>query len=191
MRVGEYRTIVADPPWQVNTGPSWGKSDKSQPVNSRSHGLAYATMSADSIAALPVGNLADHDAHLYLWTINRYIEAAYHIARTWGFLPSTLLTWCKTPKGIGLGGTFALSSEYVLFARRGSLRSRRRIDRNWWLWPRSIHSRKPEAFQDLVEQISPGPYLELFARRQRLGWDAIGNEITGQDIRDVLPLAAD
>ena len=38
------------------------------------------------------------------------------------------------------------------------------------------HSRKPDAFMDLVEQVSPGPYLELFARRQRLGWDTYGNE---------------
>jgi N6-adenosine-specific RNA methylase IME4 len=64
----------------------------------------------------------------------------------------------------------------VLFARRGSLLSSTHIDRNWWQWSRSAHSQKPEAFIDLVEQVSPGPYVELFARRHRLGWDVWGNE---------------
>jgi N6-adenosine-specific RNA methylase IME4 len=131
------------------------------------------------MSAAEIGDLrppADDDAHLYLWTINRYIEDAYTVARAWGFKPSTLLMWCKEPKGIGLGGTFALSSEFVLFARRGTLNANERIDRNWFTWPRSTHSRKPDAFLDLVEQVSPGPYLELFARRQRLGWDTWGNE---------------
>ena len=171
----KFRTIVADPPWRVNTGPSWGRNDKSAPLNSSSHGLTYPTMTVAEIAALRPP--AADDAHLYLWTINKYVEDAYAVARAWGFKPSTLLTWCKEPKGIGLGGTFALSTEFVLFARRGTLAASERVDRNWWQWPRSVHSRKPEAFQDLVEQVSPGPYLEMFARRQRLGWDVWGNEV--------------
>ena len=173
-----YATIVADPPWRVNTGPSWGKGDKSAPLNSKSHGLTYPTMTVDEIAALRPP--AADNAHLYLWTINAYIEDAYRVARAWDFRPSTLLTWCKEPKGIGLGGTFALSSEFVLFARRGTLAAFHRVDRNWWDWPRSTHSVKPEAFLDLVESISPGPYLEMFARRNRLGWDTWGNEALEQ-----------
>jgi N6-adenosine-specific RNA methylase IME4 len=73
--------------------------------------------------------------------------------------------------------TFTICTEYVVYARRGNLPSASRVDRNWFEWPRSnSHSRKPDAFLDLVEQISPGPYLELFARRQRLGWDTWGDE---------------
>lgn len=56
------------------------------------------------------------------------------------------------------------------------LSERRRLNTTWFQWPRREHSRKPEAFLDLVESVSPGPYLELFARRQRLGWDTWGNE---------------
>jgi N6-adenosine-specific RNA methylase IME4 len=170
-----YRTIVADPPWDVKTGPSWGRNDKSQPLNPSSHGLTYETMTVDQIKAIRPP--AADGAHLYLWTINAYIEAAYEVARAWGFYPSTLLAWCKKPKGIGLGGTYALSSEYILFAHRGSLPAKRRVERNWWVWPRTFpHSRKPDAFLDLVESVSPGPYLEMFARRNRLGWDTWGNE---------------
>lgn len=133
-------------------------------------------MTINEIAALPVMELAEDGAHLYLWTINKYIEQTYGIARGWGFEPSTLLTWCKPRHGIGLGGTYALTTEHCLFARRGSCKASRRIDSTWFEWKRGRHSEKPEAFIDMVESVSPGPYMELFARRNRLGWATFGNE---------------
>ncbi len=166
---GIYRTICADPPWLVARGPEWGSNGPSRP-------LTYPTMTVSEIAGLPVRERAAKDAHLYLWTINAYVVEAYEIARAWGFRPSTLLTWCKQPHGFGLGGTYSLTSEHVLFARRGTLTAKKRVDSTWFQWPRAAHSVKPEAFLDLVESVSPGPYLELFARRQRLGWDTWGNE---------------
>lgn len=172
-----YRTIVADPPWDV----SWGarRVDGHMPFGSRRGTLPYATLSVDAIASLSVQSLAEDDAHLYLWTTNAYVEDAYKVVRAWGFSPSTLLVWAKAPKGRGLGGTFAIATEYVLTARRGSLAATGRIARNWWQWPRGAHSAKPEAFLDLVEQVSPGPYLEMFARRARFGWDYFGDESLG------------
>lgn len=185
----KYRTIVADPPWRTSAGPSHFEKRKPTRGNqslddprytATTRSLAYPTMTVDEIGTLPVADLADVNAHLYLWTINAYVEDAYKIARAWGFRPSTLLTWCKEPRGIGLGGTFTLANEHVLFCRRGTLPARQRVDRNWWLWRRTPHSAKPEAFLDLVEQVSPGPYAELFARRARFGWDyPIGNQALG------------
>lgn len=166
-----YRTIVADPPWHVKAGPR-----SLHDPRERSRDLVYPTMTVEQISAIPVSEMANDDAHLYLWTINAYVEAAYSIARAWGFTPSTLLVWAKAPKGRGLGGTFATATEYVLFARRGSLAAKTRIDRNWWQWHRGLHSAKPEHFIDMVETVSPPPYVELFARRHRLGWDVWGNE---------------
>lgn len=173
-----YRTIVADPPWEVGRLESPGTHGfGSQPGALRSVPLPYPTMSVEGIASLPVAALAERRAHLYLWTINAYVEDAYEIARHWSFRPVVLLTWCKAPMGLGLGGTFVQTTEHVLFARRGILTATRRVDSTWFQWPRgSEHSRKPEAFLDLVESVSPGPYLEMFARRQRLGWDTWGNE---------------
>lgn len=167
--MSRYHTIVADPPWHVAAGPR-----SLHDPGERTRELVYPTMSVDAIAALrpPV----DDDAHLYLWTINRYVEDAYSIAREWGFRPSTLLVWCKHPKGRGLGGTFSTATEYVLFARRGSLAAAERVERNWWLWSRGLHSAKPDAFMDIVERVSPPPRLEMFARRQRLGWDTWGDQ---------------
>jgi N6-adenosine-specific RNA methylase IME4 len=134
-------------------------------------------MTEAEIAALPVDELADTDCHLYLWTINRYVEAAYEIVRGWGFAPSTLLTWCKRPLGLGVGGAYALNAEFCVFARKGRGAFVSRHPRSWWEWPRGHeHSAKPEAFLDIVEQVSPPPRIELFARRQRLGWDTWGNE---------------
>lgn len=167
-----YRTIVADPPWSVGRGPEWASNGGSRP-------LTYPTMSVDEIAALPVREWADKTAHLYLWTINAYIEETYEIARTWGFKPSTLLTWCKPPNGIGLGGTYSLTTEHCLFARRGVLGATQRLDSSWFAWPRRKHSEKPEAFLDMVEATSPGPYLEMFARRARFGWEYWGNQSLG------------
>lgn len=164
-----YRTIVADPPWRVGRGPEWASNGASRP-------LTYPTMDVDDIAALPVHDLAAKDAHLYLWTINAYLRDTYWIAEAWGFRPSTLLTWAKPPNGLGLGGTYSLTTEHVLFCRRGALKALDRIDRTCWEWKRGPHSAKPEAFLDMVESVSPAPRLEMFARRQRLGWDTWGNQ---------------
>lgn len=174
----KYRTIVADPPWAYD-GFGVGRVPEGVINDGRKTPLPYPTLSVDEIAALPVDELALDDAHLYLWTTNRYLPEAFGVVASWGFRYSTPLIWCKRPIGSFLGGAFTPSAEFVLFARRGRLRHQARAEKQWFVWPRQgqgNHSRKPEAFLDLVEQVSPGPYLELFARRQRLGWDTYGNE---------------
>lgn len=175
-----YSTIVADPPWDVKRLASPGAKafgDHDAPLQSVV--LPYATMSIEEIKALPVSGMAETDAHLYVWTINRYIEDTYAIVRAWGFTPKTLLVWAKAPMGIGPGGAYSITTEYVLYASRGSLASTSRVDRTWWSWPRGRHSAKPDAFLDVVEQVSPGPYVELFARRARFGWDYWGDQSLG------------
>jgi N6-adenosine-specific RNA methylase IME4 len=193
--VERYRTIVADPPWDHSdgTGVTLTHGDKTK-RRQRADGavattLPYASMTLDDICALPVAGLAERDAHLYLWTTNRYLRSAWDIAEAWGFTGSCVLTWCKAPAGFGVGGTFKSTTEFCLFARRGSLASLRDVDTRWFTWPRrcgpsvafgqrrnALHSAKPEAFLDMVESVSPGPYVELFARRNRLGWDTWGDE---------------
>ena len=142
--------------------------------------VPYPTMTVAEIADLPIPALADDSAHLYVWTINRYVEDTYRIVRSWGFTPSTLLTWCKPRKGLGVGGAYALTTEFILFARRGTGAFVSRWDTSWFQWPRGEHSAKPEAFLDIVEQVSPPPRAELFARRARFGWDyPIGDQSLG------------
>jgi N6-adenosine-specific RNA methylase IME4 len=136
-------------------------------------------MTIAAIRALPVIEIAAEQAHLYLWTTNRHLHEAFHVAESWGFRHAQTLIWTKQPLGSFLGGAFGANVEFVLFCRRGVLPTTGSSATAWFDWDRvgaGSHSRKPEAFLDLVEQISPGPYLELFARRQRLGWDTWGDE---------------
>jgi N6-adenosine-specific RNA methylase IME4 len=174
---GIFRCIVADPPWELKTGPdAWGtKETGNEPLD-------YPTLSVDRIKAMPVALHAAEHAHLYLWTVNRYVEAAYEIARAWDFTPSTLLVWAKTPHGVGLGHDFRLTTEFILYARRGNLKASQICPTSWFNWPRGVHSKKAEEFYQLVESMTPAPHaerdrLELFAREQRAGWTVWGNEV--------------
>jgi len=168
-----YRTIVADPPWAYKTrmkGTLGPKGSNMKSVNFNE----YPTMDIDELAAMPVKDLAEDDAHLYLWTTQTFLRDTYRVLDAWGFKQGAILVWAKPPKGVC--GTYVASVEFCIFARRGSLQHKRRQIGTCYQWPRSHHSAKPEAFQDMVESVSPGPYLELFARRQRLGWHTWGNE---------------
>lgn len=187
-----YRTIVADPPWQQGaTGHpntrGFGKHERRDQV--RETAPPYPTMTLEEIRALPISDLAQRDAHLYLWTTQKFLEMSFDVARSWGFRVSETIVWCKEPGGITLGGAFGATTEFVHFCKRGRLPALTRAPSRWYQWPRrkgppvklgqkrqAMHSAKPEAFLDLVEQVSPGPYLEIFARRNRLGWDTWGNE---------------
>ena len=171
----KFNIVYADPPWKVMAGSKQsrkvGDSQKSLP-------LPYPTMSVDEIAALPVKNIRSNNSVLFLWTINKYIEHSYQVARAWGFKPSTMLVWAKTPKGLGLGGTFTLATEYLLLARCGTLKARKRIKGNWWNIPREAHSRKPNFFREIIiDAFGELPRIELFAREKWAGWSAWGNEI--------------
>lgn len=161
-----YRTIVADPPW-----PILGKGDGASRVRP-----PYPLMQLEQIQLLRVSELAEDDSHLYLWTTQQFLCDAPRVARSWGFVPMNLLTWCKP--GLGAGARFRPTTEFVWFCERGYERlpiTRRDVPTHF-NWPRGAHSEKPAAFYDLAESISPGPYLELFARRQRMNWDTWGNE---------------
>lgn len=136
--------------------------------------MPYPTMPVADIATLPVSDLAESDAHLYLWTTQRFLRDGFDVLAAWGFKSAAVLVWSKPPKGFM--GTFVASAEFCLFGRRGTLPAMSRHIGTVFDWPRSAHSAKPEAFIDMVEQVSPGPYVELFARRHRLGWDVWGNE---------------
>ena len=195
-----YAAIVADPPWKVSAGRTIGAyevRDGKQLFGVRNNAarkLAYPFMTVEQIKGLQVGSIAAPDAHLYLWTVNRYLRDAFDVAAAWGFKFSTLLTWAKNPMGGGLGGdAFGLSTEFCLFCRRGSLEAKERIGTTWFNWKRPYkngypqHSAKPAEFAALVERVSPGPYVELFARQKREGWHAWGNEVES----DVVLLCGD
>jgi N6-adenosine-specific RNA methylase IME4 len=165
----KYNTIVIDPPWEVKAGCEWGSGGKSRD-------LVYPTMTLDQIKTMSIKDIAAEGCHLYIWTINKYIKETYEIAKAWGFKPSTLLVWAKKPNGIGLGGTYSLTTEFILFARRGTLNAMKRVDTTWWLWQRKKHSEKPNEFYNLIKKVSPEPRIDIFSRRCIAGFDSWGDE---------------
>ena len=134
----------------------------------------YPCLDVDAIGEIPVGDWADKNAHMYLWTTNSFLRDAFVLMERWGFAYKTMITWAKTQ--IGMGMYFRNTTEHALFGVRGRLKCLRRDVPTHFVAPRGAHSAKPEAFYDMVESMSPGPYLDVFARRLRMGWDCWGNE---------------
>lgn len=177
----KYKCIYADPPWQFQN-----RTGKVAPEHKRLS--RYGTMKLDEIMKLPVSDVADEKSHLYLWVPNALLPDGLEVMKAWGFEYKTNLVWEKVrhdggPDGRGVGFYFRNVTELLLFGIRG--------DKNRTLDPgrsqvnliRSIkreHSRKPDEFVDLIERCSPGPYLEMFARGDRAGWDMWGNQATDE-----------
>jgi N6-adenosine-specific RNA methylase IME4 len=176
----KYRTIVADPPWEYG---SWGKgSEKCACAKSKCNvdtPIPYKTMSITAIKDLPISTIADDNCELYLWTTQKYLPSAFNIIDFWGFKYCQILTWCKTPMGTGQGGLFCPTTEFLILGRKGKMPiNKGRHNSTWWNIKRTNkHSKKPEFFQDIIEMVSNKPRIELFARRNREGWDCWGDEI--------------
>ncbi len=170
---GGFRTIVADPPWRIVRsfgGANWRNGERKRPE------LDYNTLSIEEIKNLPVEGLANNNCHLYLWATGGVLPYAFSVGESWGFKYISTLVWCK-PKGGFVGGAFYPNVEFILFFRRGKSEAKAKINSQWWEWARGRHSEKPEQFQDICEQVSNPPYLELFARRARNNWTVWGNEV--------------
>ncbi len=171
-----YRTIVADPPWRYRTASGITTRTRGDGTFAPEAEQNYPTMTFDDVAALPVKDWAADGCHLYLWVTNPMLFGAAGIVEGWGFRYITLLTWRKLGT-LGMGYYFRGDTEHVIFAVRGSAPiAADKRERNWFAAPKTGHSRKPDRFYEMVERVSPGPYLELFARRRRYGWDVWGNE---------------
>jgi N6-adenosine-specific RNA methylase IME4 len=180
----KFKTIVADPPWPYDGVSVVGTIKKDGTPSENVGSVAkYGAMSLDDLAALKPP--AEDNAHLYLWTTNAFLTEAHDLAKAWGFKVPTVCTWGKVQAdgraSMKTGYYFRGATEHCLFGVRGSMRLQTtRGLPTLWLWPRLPHSVKPDAFYDLVEEASPGPYLELFARRARLGdWHYWGNQSHG------------
>jgi N6-adenosine-specific RNA methylase IME4/ParB-like chromosome segregation protein Spo0J len=162
---GPFRVIAADPPWPYESRADDGTHRAAVP---------YPTMTLDAIRALPVAGLAHDDAVLWLWTTNAFMEHAFGVAREWGFEPKTILTWAKDKMGVGdwLRG----QTEHCLMAVRGHPTITLTTQTTLLHGPVREHSRKPDEFFALVENLCPGSKVELFAREARDGWTRWGAE---------------
>jgi N6-adenosine-specific RNA methylase IME4 len=180
-RIG-YGTILADPPWQFQN-----RTGKVAPEHKRLS--RYQTLTLQDIKEIPVWLAAAEQSHLYLWVPNALLREGLEVMSAWGFEYKTNIIWHKVrsdgePDGRGVGFYFRNTTEMVLFGIRGKLRTlapgRRQV--NIIKTRKREHSRKPDELFDIIEACSPGPFLELFARGQRPGWDQWGNEASNYEI---------
>jgi N6-adenosine-specific RNA methylase IME4 len=162
----KFRTIYADPPWDYDNRASRGAA--------RNH---YRTMTLDEIRAEPVGDLADQQAHLHLWTTNGFLREAIDLIGEWGFDYKSCFVWVKPE--LGCGNYWRVSHEFLLLGVRGNLPFADHCQRSWLEACRMEHSRKPGGIRMLIEKVSPPPYLELYGRAEipDSAWTVYGNQV--------------
>lgn len=173
----KFRTILADPPWQFQN-----KTGKIAPEHKRLN--RYGTMTLGDIIVLPVAQVTNQTAHLYLWVPNAMLAEGLQVMQAWGFRYKSNIVWHKVrkdggPDGRGVGFYFRNTTELILFGIKGKNArtlppGRRQV--NIIRTMKREHSRKPDEQYSIIEACSPGPFLELFARGTRPGWKAWGNE---------------
>jgi N6-adenosine-specific RNA methylase IME4 len=172
-----FTTVLADPPWRFAN-----RTGKVAPEHRRLS--RYGTMTIDEIAALPVARIMKPMAHLYLWVPNALLPEGLRVLAAWGFEYKSNIVWHKLRKdggsdGRGVGFYFRNVTELLLFGVRGKNLRMPASDRaqvNYIGTRKREHSRKPDEQYALIEECSPGPYLEMFARGTRPGWAVWGNE---------------
>lgn len=177
----KYTTIYSDPPWPQGGGGIKGAKNY------------YTTMSFDRIKLLGdfIDDISAPDSHLYMWAVSNYLQEALDTMRAWGYRYVTNIAWVKDR--IGLGYYYRTKHELLLFGVKGKALTPHYKSHfpSVLEAPRRKHSAKPHEFYNLIEGVSPGPYLELFARNFHPGWAAWGNELvtddgrTGEDACDV------
>ena len=170
-----YKVIYADPPWTFATYSRKGKG--------RSAEAHYDCMSLADIKALPVADWAAPDCALFLWATDPSLPQALGVIEAWGFAYKTVaFTWAKTTKDgagfpIGCGYWTRANPKQCLLATRGRPQRLSRAVPQLIVAPRREHSRKPDEVYKRIEALVPGPYLELFARAPREGWQPWGYEV--------------
>jgi N6-adenosine-specific RNA methylase IME4 len=170
-------TVLADPPWQFQN-----RTGKVAPEHRRLS--RYSTLTLDQIAAIPVERVLQETAHLYLWCPNALLPEGLFLMNAWGFTYKSNLVWHKIrkdggPDGRGVGFYFRNVTELILFGVRGKnarTLSAGRSQVNFLATRKREHSRKPDEQYEIIEECSPGPFLELFARGKRSGWLAWGDQ---------------
>lgn len=187
-----YRAIMADPPWHFRARTALQVGKWTSRRDAEKH---YAVMGLDDIKALPVREVAAADAHLFLWTTGPCLRQSFEVIEAWGFRYSAVaFTWIKLRRShnamqlrilpmaesdlhVGLGLTTRKNAEFCLLARRGNAKRAAKDVREVIMAPVREHSRKPDEAFDRVRRYCEGPYLELFSRQSRVGWDSWGNEV--------------
>lgn len=189
---GHYGALLADPPWRFRT---WNKTETVAARNGTkatwtAATVHYRTMAVEDLCALPVSALAADDCALFLWATWPTMLDALAVIAAWGFeYKTSAFVWTKahaqqlemfredTDTLMGMGYWTRANTEPCLLATRGNPKRLNADVRQAIIEPRREHSRKPDCVHERIERLVAGPYLELFARQRRPGWDCWGNEV--------------
>jgi N6-adenosine-specific RNA methylase IME4 len=181
LKRNHYGAILADPPWQF--APWSGKG------TARAADNHYDTLTMRQIERLPVDEMAARDCVLFMWVCWPSLPEALRIIEGWGFTYKTCaFNWTKANASqidmlrddvaaqVGMGYWTRANSEPCLLGVRGKPKRLNADVRQGIIEPRRQHSRKPDGVHERIERLVAGPYLELFARQKRPGWDVWGNQ---------------
>lgn len=164
----KYKTILIDPPWDWGDEGDFNQFGRARPT--------FGTIPFNELIDLPMSELSEPNSHIYVWITNRSLPKGFKLLECWGFRYITLLTWCKP--SFGLGNYFRGQTEHVMFGVKGSCPLLRHDVGTWFTANRENgHSSKPTKMFEIIETCSPGPYLQMFGRKNRDGWTSWGAEI--------------
>ncbi len=162
---------MADPPWRFND---------SLPGPKRGAAKNYVMLTQQEVLDFPLPRMAP-DSWLFLWRVAAMQEEALAVMRAWGFTPKAELVWVKVGRkgslAFGMGRYVRGTHETCLIGTRGTVRPRHRSQRSVFFAARRAHSEKPEAFYDIVRNMTYAPRVELFARVERRGFYCYGEEL--------------
>lgn len=166
VRGARFPTIYVDPPWDYDNTASRGAAENH-----------YPTLTLETLMNMPIAELSAENAHLHLWTTNAFLWDAEKLIRAWGFAYKSCFVWIKPQ--LGMGNYWRVSHEFLLLGVRGRMPFLDNTQRSWILNRRRRHSQKPYAVRELIERVSPGPYLELFGREEipNSQWTVFGNQV--------------
>lgn len=195
----KYGAILIDPPWSFQV---WSK-DTGQGRSAEAH---YPTMTPEALKALPMQTLMADDCAVFMWATFPTLPQALELGKAWGLEYKTCaFLWAKVNKRaenrwsypsdesnwfMGMGYWTRANTEPCLLFTKGSPKRKSRSVRQFIASVIRRHSQKPDCIYDRIEQLVEGDYCEVFARQTRIGWDSVGNEITGERIEDVLAKVA-
>ena len=164
---GLYSVISIDPPWNYE-----GEKSNSYDANGRRVANPYPEMPTEEIKKIELPLLPD--AVVLLWTTHKFLPDAFDILKAWGLQYKATMVWNK--EKIGMGAWLRMQCEFCLVGIRGNPFWENTLHRDIITEPRREHSRKPDKFFTIIEEITKGRKLEYFSREKRENWDVFGND---------------
>ena len=184
----KYNTIVIDPAWDISMA---GKMKN----HTAEEKLPYKTMSLQEIKEIPIGNIANVGCHVYCWTTNKMLKDTFDALNSWGVNFHLCLVWSKN-SGIAPCLGYIFATEFCLLGFYGKpMQKFTKMGKVNWINIKQNsggkHSSKPDEWYNLIEQMSPAPRIDIFARKRRPNWDAFGDEVPSEVQNNLSEVTAD